>query len=126
MNDTSGKALLHGRWAGVVDTVGGNFLATAVRACLPGGVVTACGNASSADLPLTVYPFILRGVTLAGIDATQPSLEARERIWRKLAREWKPVALEKRVREVTLDEVDAEIEKILRGKQTGRVIINLG
>ena len=126
INDTSGKALLHGRWAGVVDTIGGGFLATAVRACLPGGVVTACGNAASADLPLTVYPFILRGVTLAGIDATQPSLEEREQIWRKLAREWKPAALEKRVREVTLDEVDGEIEKMLQGKNTGRVIINLG
>jgi acrylyl-CoA reductase (NADPH) len=71
VNDTSGRPLLSGQWAGVVDTVGGNYLATAIRSTRPEGAIAACGNAASPDLPLTVFPFILRGVRLIGIDATR-------------------------------------------------------
>jgi acrylyl-CoA reductase (NADPH) len=69
VDDTSGKPLLSGRWAGGVDTVGGNTLSTLLRATRHGGCVAACGLARSAELPITVYPFILRGITLAGLDA---------------------------------------------------------
>ena len=69
VDDHSGRPLLSARWAGGVDTVGGNILGTLLRAAAHGGCVAACGLAASNELPVTVYPFILRGVTLAGIDA---------------------------------------------------------
>jgi acrylyl-CoA reductase (NADPH) len=125
VNDTSGRALLHARWAGVVDTVGGNILATAIRTTRVGGVIAACGNAASADLNLTVYPFILRGVSLLGIDANRPSHDERVRLWRKLAGKWKLETLDELTREVSLDQLDGEIERILSGGQTGRVVVNL-
>jgi putative YhdH/YhfP family quinone oxidoreductase len=125
IDDTSGKPLLASRWAGVVDTVGGNFLSSAIRATRPGGVVTACGNAASADLPLTVFPFILRGVSLLGVDATQVEHHQRVRLWEKLGGAWKIAGMERFVREVSLDGLDAEIRSMLRGGQTGRVVVNL-
>lgn len=126
INDTSGKALLHGRWAGVIDTIGGNYLATAIRATQPGGVITACGNAASADFSLSVYPFILRGVSLFGIDANRPTYAERVRLWRKLARRWKLEVLDELVREVRLEGLDEAIQRMLSGVQTGRVVVNLG
>ena len=70
-NDTSGRPLQKGRWAGVVDAVGGNILATAIKSAKYGGLVAACGNAMSADLAVSVYPFILRGVSLLGVDSVE-------------------------------------------------------
>lgn len=125
INDNSGRPLLSGRWAGVVDAIGGNYLASAIRATKPEGVVTACGNAASPDLNLTVYPFILRGVSLIGIDALHISHAERERLWQKLGNEWKLDRLDENIREVTLEDLDREIEKTLAGQQTGRVIVNL-
>ncbi|HEY9089401.1 MAG TPA: YhdH/YhfP family quinone oxidoreductase [Anaerolineaceae bacterium] len=123
--DTSGKPLLSGRWAGVIDTVGGNYLSSAIRATRPGGAVTACGNAASPDLPLTVYPFILRGVKLLGVDATQIQHADRVRLWSKLAGPWKIDGLERIAREVALEGLDAEILAMLQGKSTGRVVVRL-
>ena len=125
LDERSGRPLLHSRWAGAVDTVGGNILATVIRSMRPGGVVTSCGNAASAELPLTVYPFILRGVTLAGIDATQTAYEERVRLWQKLAKEWKPAELDGWMREAPLNELDGEIDRILQGGQVGRVVVRL-
>jgi acrylyl-CoA reductase (NADPH) len=125
VSDTSGKALLHARWAGVVDTVGGNYLSTAIRSTLPGGVVTTCGNAASPDLSLTVYPFILRGVSLLGIDATRPTSQERARLWSKLAQDWKLEVLDELARDVPLDGVDEEVRRMLAGGQTGRVVVSL-
>ena len=121
----SGRPLLHSRWAGVVDTVGGAYLSSAIRAAMPEAVVTACGNAASPELSLTVFPFILRGVSLVGIDATRPSTAERARLWQKLAGPWKLERLEELAREVTLDELDIEIERMLAGEQVGRVLLNL-
>lgn len=123
--DESGRALLHSRWAGAVDTVGGGYLSSALRAAMPGGVVTACGNAASPELSLTVFPFILRGVTLAGIDATRPTLDERARLWQKLAGPWKLDDLDTLAREVALDALDVEIQRILAGAQVGRLIVRL-
>ncbi len=124
-NDTSDKALLHARWAGVVDTIGGSYLSTAIRSTRAGGVVTACGNAAGADLPLTVYPFILRGVSLLGIDANRPTHEERVALWHKLAGKWKLDFLDELVREVPLDSLNEEVLRMLAGGQTGRVIVSL-
>ncbi|RPH74470.1 oxidoreductase, partial [bacterium] len=123
--DTSGRALLHARWAGVVDSVGGGYLSTAIRGTQPGGVITACGNAASPELALTVFPFILRGVTLAGIDATRPTRAERARLWALLAGAWKPALLDRLAREVGLEELDGEIEATLRGTRKGRVVVQV-
>lgn len=123
--DESGRALLKGRWAGVIDTVGGEYLSTALKATRYGGVIASCGNAASAEISLTVYPFILRSVNLLGIDSANCPRDLRLEIWSKLAREWKVENLDQIVTEITLQELDAHIELILQGNQSGRVVINL-
>lgn len=124
--DHSGRMMLKGRWAGVVDTVGGPMLATAVKSCRYGGLVTCCGNAASADLPLNVYPFILRGVTLAGIDSAECPMPRRRELWQRLAAHWQVEDLDRMVTEISLDEADGKIEDILQGRHRGRVLVNLG
>ncbi len=116
----SDKPLSKGVWAGVIDTVGGEILATAIKSMHPQGVVTCCGNVASPELPLNVFPFILRGVSLLGIDSQNCPMEYRKNIWRKLAAEWKPVQLNDLCREVALDDLDGEIELILRGGAEGK------
>ncbi len=120
------KMLLRERWAGVVDTVGGDILATAIKGTCYGGVVTCCGNAASGDLPLNVYPFILRGVTLAGIDSAKCPMEKRRMIWKKLASNWRFPGLNEVARTVKLDRLEDEIIKMLAGKSKGRVVVDLG
>jgi acrylyl-CoA reductase (NADPH) len=123
-NDTSGRPLQKGRWAGVVDTVGGNILATALKTTKYGGLVAACGNAMSADLNVSVFPFILRGVSLLGVDSVEIPMRARQMAWNKLAADWS-VDLSRIVKEVSLEELDGEIEKILKGGVRGRVVVDL-
>ncbi|MGB3364439.1 MAG: YhdH/YhfP family quinone oxidoreductase [Thermodesulfobacteriota bacterium] len=123
--DQSGKPLLRSRWAGVVDTVGGEILATAIKTTNPHGVVTCCGNVASADLPINVYPFILRGVSLVGIDSQDSVMELRQEIWNRISTDWKVDQLETLTTEITLEDLDSNIELILEGKQKGRVLVNL-
>jgi len=123
--DESGRPLLKGRWAGVVDAVGGEILATAIKSTKPQGVVTCCGNVASADLPVNVYPFILRGVSLVGIDSQNSPMNLRRKIWDRISSEWKLDQLEQLTTEISLEELDSNIELILQGKQKGRVLVNL-
>ncbi len=123
--DTTGKPVLKGQWAGVIDTVGGEMLATAIKSTRPWGVVTCCGNVASPDLPINVFPFILRGVTLVGIDSQNCPMDRRCAIWNRLANEWRCDQLRDLYREVSLEGLDAEISRILRGGQQGRVVVNL-
>lgn len=123
--DESGRPMLKGRWAGVVDTVGGEILATAIKSAKQHGVVTCCGNVASADLPINVYPFILRGVSLVGIDSAYCPMEVRERVWDKIADLWKFHKLDMLTKEVSLGELEPNFELILQGKQKGRVVVNL-
>jgi alcohol dehydrogenase len=125
LNDTSGKALLKARWAGVVDTVGGNYLTTALKSTRYGGVVTCCGNVGGPELITTVYPFILRGVRLVGIDVANCAPALRQDLWRRLAGGWGLPDLESMSRECMPDMLTAEIDRMLQGQQTGRVIVNL-
>jgi putative YhdH/YhfP family quinone oxidoreductase len=122
-NDTSGRPLQKPRWAGVVDTVGGNILATALKTAKYGGLVAACGNAMSGDLAMTVYPFILRGVSLLGVDSVELPINSRIRAWQKLAQEWK-IDLDPIVSECALDQLEPKIDQILKGGIRGRVIVN--
>ncbi len=123
--DQSGKPLLKSRWAGTVDTVGGKILATAIKSTNPRGVVTCCGNVASADLPINVYPFILRGVSLVGIDSQDSPIKLRQQIWDRISSEWKLDQLEQLTTEITLQDLDSNIELILQGRQKGRVLVNL-
>ena len=122
--DTSGRPLLKGRWAGAVDTVGGDILATAIKSAKQHGVVTCCGNVASGELPINVYPFILRGVSLVGIDSAYCPMDERRKVWSKLAGEWK-IDLDGIATEVTLGGLDEQIALILKGGQKGRVVVNL-
>ena len=125
VDDRSGKPLLSGRWAGAIDTVGSNMLSTILRATKHGGCVAACGLAAGSDLPVTVYPFILRGITLAGIDAAWGKIPLRHDIWRRLAGPWKLDCLPMIARFAELDEVTAHIAEILAGRITGRVVVTV-
>ncbi len=124
--DTSGKPLLKGRWAGVVDAVGGEILATAIRSTKLHGAVTCCGNVASPDLPINVYPFILRGISLVGIDSQSFPMTFRRQTWEKIASEWKLDNLDRQTSVCSLEELNSEIDRILAGKQKGRVIVDLG
>ena len=124
--DTSGKPLLKSRWAGVVDAVGGEILATAIRSTKLHGAVTCCGNVASPDLPINVYPFILRGISLVGIDSQSFPMTFRRQTWEKIASEWKLADLDRQTSVCSLEELNSEIDRILAGKQKGRVIVDLG
>jgi putative YhdH/YhfP family quinone oxidoreductase len=117
--------LLKERWAGCIDTVGGDILANAIKATRHNGVVTCCGNAMSHQLPLNVYPFILRGVTLIGIDSQQCPMPLRREIWNAIGGKWSGIGIEKFVMEIPLDKVGDAIENMLSGKHRGRTLVNL-
>ena len=123
--DTSGRPLLKSRWAGSIDTVGGEMLATTIKTVNPNGTVTCCGNVASHDLPLNVYPFILRGVTLIGIDSQNCPMPIRTQIWEKIASDWKIEWLEKLTTEAPFSALDEKIELMRQGKHKGRTIINI-
>ena len=124
VDDESKKPLLAARWVAAVDTVGGNTLATLLRSTDYRGCVAACGLVASDKLPLTVYPFILRGVTLVGIDSAKCPREPRLEIWKKLAAEWNVIErLQPLVREVALGDVLAEVDLMLAGKNHGRILV---
>jgi len=122
----AGAALLRERWAGAVDTVGGELLAGAVKATRYGGAVACCGNAASGDLPLTVYPFILRGICLVGIDSASCPMVRREEIWQNLADGWRLSMLDGLTTRISLEQLDQYIEAMLAGKTTGRIVVDLG
>jgi len=123
-NDTSGRPLQKPRWAGVIDTVGGNILATALKTTKYGGLVAACGNAMSPELNVNVFPFILRGVSLLGVDSVEIPMRARQMAWSKLAGEWK-IDFGNIIKEVSLEELNSQIDAILKGSVRGRVVVDL-
>ncbi len=118
--------ILPAKWAAVVDTVGGDILATAVKSTKAWGKVTCCGLVASPDLPLTVFPFILRGVSLHGIDSQHYPKEPRQALWKKLAHDWKPQNLAEMATRITLDQLPAAIDNMLNGRLKGRTVVNLG
>ncbi len=123
--DESRRPLLKSRWAAVVDPVGGDMLASALKATRRDAAVAICGLAASPSLPTTVLPFILRGVTMYGVDSVPVPAGERQRIWDLLAGDWKLDQLDRLAREVSLAELDPEIDRILKGGQTGRVLVRL-
>ena len=121
----SERPMMKERWAGVVDVVGGATLAVVVKSTKYGGAVTCCGLVGSPDLPLNVYPFILRGVSLIGIDSVNCPADARLLVWDKLASEWKPEQLTEMVTETALENLEERVQSILQGEIRGRVVVKL-
>ena len=120
-----GKPFQKERWAGVVDAVGSHTLANALAQTRYGGVVAACGLAQGADLPTTVMPFILRGVTLAGIDSVMAPLARRQRAWNRLARDLDPALLDTLVEEIPLSAAIAKAHALMAGQVRGRVVVRI-
>jgi putative YhdH/YhfP family quinone oxidoreductase len=117
--------LLKTRWSGVLDVVGGEMLAAAIKSTNYGGVVTCCGLAASPELPLNVFPFILRAVSLIGIDSAQCPTALRQEVWQRLAGEWRPEHLLQSATEVPLDGLEESFHAILKGESRGRTVVNL-
>ena len=107
-----------------MDSVGGNTLSTVIRSTVPYGCVTACGLVAGHVLPVTVYPFILRGITLCGISSALIERESRVRLWNKIAQQWS-MDLDSIVSEIGLDELPAAIDQISNGNIAGRTIVKM-
>ena len=119
------RPMLKERWAAVVDCVGGDTLAAAIKATRSGGTVTCCGLVGAIDLNINVYPFILRGVSLLGIDSVQCPLALRSTVWNKLATDWKLPQLDALAEECTLEGLEEKIAAILKGKLQGRTVVRV-
>lgn len=120
-----GKPLARERWAGAVDVVGSHVLANICASTKYGGVVAACGLAGGMDLPATVAPFILRGVTLAGVDSVMAPRALRIEAWNRLARDLDVAKLALMTKEITLEEAIPTAADVLAGKVRGRVVVNV-
>ncbi|MFT0846935.1 MDR family oxidoreductase [Actinomycetaceae bacterium L2_0104] len=120
-----GPALQKRRWAGGVDTAGSTTLANILAQTRDNGTVTTCGLAQGSDLPTTVMPFILRGITLVGINSVTASRELRQHAWQRLARDLRFDLLDEMTTEIRLDEAPARADAILRGQVRGRTVVSL-
>lgn len=121
-----GRPLGSERWAGAVDTVGSHTLANICATTKYGGVVTACGLAGGFDFKATVMPFILRGVTLAGIDSVYCPKPLRLEAWRRLAEDLDPAHVEMMMREVPLDAAIDAASDLIGGAVRGRIVVDVG
>ena len=119
------KPLERALFSSAIDTVGGNILSKMLGQISPHGVVACCGNVAGIEVNTSVFPFILRGITLAGIDSAESSLEFKTSIWKKFANEWK-LDLSPIIKVVTKENLQQEIDLILQGGQQGRVVLKHG
>jgi acrylyl-CoA reductase (NADPH) len=113
------------RWAGAVDTVGGETLAGVLRTLAYGASVAACGNAGGMAVNTTVLPFILRGVNLLGIDSLPTPIERRRTVWERLAQLMPAEKLDRMMTVVRLDETPALANEILAGRTRGRIVVDV-
>jgi acrylyl-CoA reductase (NADPH) len=118
------KPLLKEQWAAAVDCVGGDILFNVVKSLRYGSSVACCGLTAGSGFNGSVLPFILRGVNLLGVDSVELPLMAKASMWDKLSLQWK-LDLEALVTEISLEQLPGYIERILAGKQVGRVLVNL-
>ena len=120
------RPILKGCFAGGIDAAGGPVLDNMIKSTQPLGVVTCCGNVASPHMNMTVFPFILRGVSLIGIDSQNCPMNHREVIWNRLAKDWRPKELLSLFKEVSLSELGNSIRMMQEGQMKGRIIMNLG
>jgi len=125
LSETTSKLLLRPRWAGAIDTIGGTILENVLKSCKRHGNVAICGNALSYELSTSVYPFILNGINMLGVDSATCTMHLREAVWAKLANEWYPEQLSEICHEINLSQLPEYIRLILSGQLRGRVFINL-
>jgi len=123
--ETDTKALERASFSSAIDTVGGKILSKMLPQIAPHGVVACCGNVAGIEVNTTVFPFILRGLTLAGIDSAESPIEFKTSIWNKFADEWK-LDLSSLIKIVTKENLQQEIDLILKGGQQGRVVLEHG
>ena len=121
----SRKGLLKERWGGAIDTLGGITLGNILKSTKRQGAVVSTGLVDSPELTTTVFPFILRGVGLLGVDSSETHFDLRCKVWDLLAGEWKIPQLEELSKDCNLDELSPEIDKILAGGQCGRVVVEM-
>jgi putative YhdH/YhfP family quinone oxidoreductase len=121
--DSTDRPLLSARWAAAVDTLGGQPLATILRSLDHRGCVAACGLVAGTEVNTTVYPFILRGIALAGIDSAKCPRPERLDMWQKLAGPWRIAQLNDIADEITLDELPDRVRKMLAGEIVGRTLV---
>jgi putative YhdH/YhfP family quinone oxidoreductase len=121
-----GRPLETERWAGAVDAVGAATLPYILRTLRRGGAVAACGNASGPALVTTVFPFILRGAAVLGIDSAYLPMARRRRVWERLATDLRPRSLAERVTEVTLETLEPALDAIRAGEARGRWVVRVG
>jgi putative YhdH/YhfP family quinone oxidoreductase len=122
----AGRPLETERWAGAVDAVGAATLPYILRTLRRGGAVAACGNASGPALVTTVFPFILRGTAILGIDSAYLPMARRRRVWERLATDLRPRSLAERVTEVTLETLEPALDAIRAGEARGRWVVRVG
>jgi acrylyl-CoA reductase (NADPH) len=122
---SAGKPLQKERWAAVLDAVGSHTLVNALAQTRYGGVVAACGLAQGADLPGTVMPFILRGITLAGVDSVMAPMARRREAWSRLARDMNLSLLERMTEDVRLGGVIDKAQQLMQGRIRGRIVVTL-
>lgn len=119
------RPMLSAQYAGAIDTVGGPILENILKSLQPLGAVTTCGSVSSTQLNMTVFPFILRGISLIGISAQNYPTSLRSGLWNKLANEWKPDNIVDLYNEISISEINEAVSRILVGKLKGRTIIKM-
>ena len=125
LSEAGGRPLARARWAGAVDAVGSHTLANVLSQIRPEGCVAACGNAQGTDLTTTVFPFILRGVTLRGVHSVHVPRPRRLEAWRRLDEDLDRDLLTSMTRTVGLDDVPAVAAEILAGRVRGRVVVDV-
>jgi len=120
--ETPNKAMERPLFSCAIDTVGGTILSKILPQIYPHGVVACCGNVGGIEVNTTVFPFILRGISLCGIDSAESPIEFKNSLWKKLANEWK-LDLSSIIKIVTKKNLEQEIDLILKGGQQGRVVL---
>ncbi|TXC85151.1 YhdH/YhfP family quinone oxidoreductase [Luteibaculum oceani] len=123
VDDQSNKPFLSPKWAGAIDSVGGNTLTTILKAAMANANVAVCGLVASPEFSATVYPFIIKGNNLLGIETATCPRWVREKLWENLSGKWNFSLPQHMIREVGLDQLETEIERMLSGKSFGRVIL---
>ncbi|GAB4425015.1 MAG: YhdH/YhfP family quinone oxidoreductase [Bacteroidia bacterium] len=127
IQDLSSRPLLRSRWTAAIDTVGGTTLSTLLKTTVREGSVAACGLVATANFDITVFPFILNGVNLLGVDSATCDMPTRQHIWQRLATDWRIADPTRLATEVDLHTLDATyIDRILSGETLGRVVVRMG
>jgi acrylyl-CoA reductase (NADPH) len=123
--ETNDKPLLKPIYDGAIDTVGGNILSSILKQIKSNGTVAVCGMALSPQLNTTVFPFILRGINMVGIDSAEADNDWKNLLWQKLSEDWQLDKLDEITKKVSLENILPEVEKISKGEQLGRVLVEI-